>query len=299
MQKKPNKLVAVTDIGSNSIKTTVYFVSGVTANVIYKDKFICNFTRSLLKSGKLSKAVTDKALSYLKRLKKNLSSFKDLEHYALGTSAMREAQNALSFKVKAEKILGCTISIINGRKEAELGIKALSLELGPINGLVIDLGGGSAEITLSKNSQIISMSTLKLGHQMLINKAKVQGIFGLKVYIQEELNSVKWLKILSDTTTLSSQPSLKRSTIKSLNLYLIGGRFRNLAKLKNLAISSKLKNPNFKIFKAPGLNQQAASSYCASILLEELLKFTAITSITFCKSSIREGLVAEKLKIKS
>lgn len=283
-----SKLLCVIDIGSNSIRTNVYLLDGRQYNVIYKDRFFCNFTKGLSKTNNLSNTVIKKALKYTQELRSKLNGFKLYACIAVATSALRLAKNSRSFTSKAERILGTKIEIISGVREAELGVKGVGLEVGKLDGLVLDLGGGSLELSQVSNSRIQSMVSLELGHQVLAEKAK-GGIDKLRSHIRKNLETINWL-----------------SKHKYKSVYLSGGKFRRLAKLhmkltrgeaegvnaykinrKKLEELIIIKERNFKS------KPEALLMYYSTILLDELIKMINANNFIFCRNSIREGILVE------
>jgi exopolyphosphatase/guanosine-5'-triphosphate,3'-diphosphate pyrophosphatase len=83
----------------------------------------------------------------------------------VGTAALRNANNALEFIMKAESILSTKITIIDGIKEAELIYKGASIvtdfSLG--NSLLMDIGGGSTELMIIKEDKLVWSQSYKLG----------------------------------------------------------------------------------------------------------------------------------------
>lgn len=283
-----SKLLCVIDIGSNSIRTNIYLLDDQYYNIIYKDKFICNFTKGLSKNNNLSKLVINKALKYIQELKTKLNGFQLYSCIAVATSALRNAKNAKDFTAKAEKILNTKIEIISGIREAELGVKGVGLEVGRLDGLVLDLGGGSLELSYVVNSKIQSMVSLELGHQVLAKKSK-DGIDKLRSYIRKNLETVTWL-----------------TKNKYKSVYLSGGKFRRLAKLHmkltrgdiedvNAYSLSRRKLQELIVVKERNLKTkpEALLMYYSAILLDELIQIIRVETFIFCRNSIREGVLVE------
>ena len=164
------------DIGSNAIRLLI------TTIVIQKGKEPRFKKTSLIRvpirlgadvfvEGEISK------INY-KRMKDALRAFKLLmnihnvsRYRACATSAMREASNGKKITEKLYKKTGITIEIINGDDEAAIiattNIKEY-LELDKVF-LYVDVGGGSTELTIYANKQIIASRSFKLGTVRLIN----------------------------------------------------------------------------------------------------------------------------------
>lgn len=282
------KLICIIDIGSNSIRTNVYLIDDNKYCIIFKDKYICNFAKGLTKSKNLSNSVIEKALVYLVELDKKLKCFRLFMRIAVATSALRLAKNAQDFTSVAEKILSAKIEIISGEREAILGVKGVELEVGKLSGLVLDLGGGSLELSNVKNSKIQSLSSLELGHQVLCDMAE-GGINKLRNYIKKNLNTLSWL-----------------NKAKFKSIYLSGGKFRRLAKLHMRLTQGIIKDVTCYALNKKELKElivikeknlktkpEALLMYYTAVLLDELLQIIESDNFIFCGNSIREGLLIE------
>ena len=84
---------------------------------------------------------------------------------AVATSAMREALNADKIIQKIQKETGVTIEIISGQEEADLifgNFEVLDIDR-EIPFIVIDVGGGSTEVSIFENGHLISSRSFEIG----------------------------------------------------------------------------------------------------------------------------------------
>ena len=84
---------------------------------------------------------------------------------AVATSAMREAKNADKIIEKIQKETGVTIEIISGQEEADLifgNFEVLDIDQ-DIPFIVIDVGGGSTEVSIFENGHLISSRSFEIG----------------------------------------------------------------------------------------------------------------------------------------
>ncbi len=83
----------------------------------------------------------------------------------MGTSALREASNSAAFLAWVQSAIGWKVETISGLEEGRLihlGLLTNS-RLSASDVLLIDLGGGSCELTVSKHGHIRDMFSLPLG----------------------------------------------------------------------------------------------------------------------------------------
>ena len=285
------KLFGVVDIGSNTIKTTVYHIDDSNFSIIFKDKYQSSFAKGLMYSGLIDEKSIELSLKYLRDLKHTLDAFTEIDFKVVASSALRIADNSDDFKVPAEEILEEKIEVISEDREAELAVAGISLELDRINGLVLDLGGGSLELANVKSDKILHTDSCLLGHQIMADYAE-NGMDELHKHINKTLKS---LALIQET--------------KFKNLYLSGGRFRRLAKLHMKLSQGKIQD--FRAYKLSfeevqklikhgekdikHSKRESLLMYFASILLNHILQYVPANNIYFCRHSIREGLLKEYL----
>jgi exopolyphosphatase/guanosine-5'-triphosphate,3'-diphosphate pyrophosphatase len=91
---------------------------------------------------------------------------------AIGTSALREAANSDILLNRIYRTSGIEIEIISGSEEARLIQLAVVnvLSLKGKRAVLIDIGGGSVEVTISENQNIISTQSYNLGTVRLLQK---------------------------------------------------------------------------------------------------------------------------------
>lgn len=261
------------DIGSNSIKTEVFLLDTKQFSSVFRDKYICKFTKSMDASKIISETAIQAALEHLKKLKRKLDLFKLDACFAIATSAMRIAKNSKDFVEPANEILGTKIKVISAKKEAELAVSGARLEVKELSGLLFDLGGGSLEIISLQKNKIQKISSKALGHQVLA-KLYTAGADYCREQISKQLSVIK--------------KSHKK-------IYLIGGRFRKIAKafLKTTEESKadfKVSRNKIEEFLAESTEQAKNPT---ALLLNEILKKSKATEVHFLQNSIREGLLAQ------
>jgi exopolyphosphatase/guanosine-5'-triphosphate,3'-diphosphate pyrophosphatase len=82
----------------------------------------------------------------------------------VATSAVRDAENGAAFTAAAAQAVGVPPEVLSGQEEGALAFRGASADLEPFDGdtLVVDIGGGSTEITLGRGEAATSVS-LQLG----------------------------------------------------------------------------------------------------------------------------------------
>lgn len=93
--------------------------------------------------------------------------------YAIGTEGLRRAANAQAFLVPAAQVLGTAVEVIDGDREAELTFLAARRSFPDATtgtAVVVDIGGGSTEIIVSRAGTVAFRRSLPLGSVRLTEK---------------------------------------------------------------------------------------------------------------------------------
>jgi len=152
---------AAVDIGSNTIRMDVAEVTpGRLPQLVSTDKNVARLGESVFRTGALSSDSMSVACGILKRL----SGFRAPVSRAVGTAAVREASNREEFVERASAALGVPIEVISGEEEARLiqsGVRSHMRDLCE-KPLIIDVGGGSAEIIFGPRVWSLPLGALRL-----------------------------------------------------------------------------------------------------------------------------------------
>jgi exopolyphosphatase/guanosine-5'-triphosphate,3'-diphosphate pyrophosphatase len=158
--------LAAIDLGSNSVHMVV---ADVTADgriqVVDRVKEMVRLGRRAFTTG----ALTDETTELAARAVTTFGRLARARHVqrlrAVATSAVREARNGAAFVRRLRRDTGLPIEVISGLDEARLIFRAvrhaMGLEGGPY--LLVDVGGGSVELTLVEDGRALWMRSVPLG----------------------------------------------------------------------------------------------------------------------------------------
>ena len=160
---------AAIDIGTNAARLLVGEVMSKDQSFFIKK---ISYTRiplrlgeDVFESGKVSKDKIDDFLKTMKAFKLISEIFDVQEVRAVSTSAMREATNANKIIDSIKEETGIKIEIISGDEEASLifsNFFAMELDLS-VPFVVIDVGGGSTELSVFENGEKIASKSFNVG----------------------------------------------------------------------------------------------------------------------------------------
>src|SRR6202163_3598413 len=157
---------AAIDIGSNSIRMeAAEVIPGQPARVLASDREVTRLGEGVFRTG----AVTEEALRntcvVLARMAELYRKLEVVGVRAVATSAIRDASNQREFLVRAVEAVGAPVEIISGREEARLiylGVEGSWPQPGK-RVLIIDIGGGSAEIVAAESGHLREAFSKPLG----------------------------------------------------------------------------------------------------------------------------------------
>jgi exopolyphosphatase / guanosine-5'-triphosphate,3'-diphosphate pyrophosphatase len=190
---------AAVDIGSNSVRLKIAKLVRRRLKVLHEDREVTRLGESVFQSGILDPASMEHTVKVLRRFHKATQQFGADEVRVVATSATRDAANSVAFMQWVYAATGWRVQVISGLEEGRLihlGVTThTDIKAGRM--LLIDLGGGSCELTLSNKGQSEHMVSLPLGAVRLTRDFLVHDpptkneIDRLKAFIQEEIVRVE------------------------------------------------------------------------------------------------------------
>lgn len=139
--------------------------------------------------GELSEKKADKLRRLMKAFRQLMKIYDVDDYRACATSAMRDARNGRTIIKKIEKDTGIRIEIIDGQEEARMiynnHIECMEDRLG--NYMYVDVGGGSTEINLLTNGELVWSVSYNIGTVRMLSNAVKEGTWQ---QMEEELMKV-------------------------------------------------------------------------------------------------------------
>ena len=206
------KKYAAIDVGSNAIRLLIM-------NIIERKGEEPLFTknaiiRAPIRLGSDSFVVGEISPKKKKRMIDSIKAFQLLmkvhnvdRYLAYATSALREANNGLQVTAEIRKKTGVNIEIIDGHREAEI---IASTDLYKVvkpdqNYLFVDVGGGSTELTVYSQGQIMVSKSFKIGTVRLLKKMVNKSVWNsYKRWIIKHTSGYEQMSVLGSGGTINS-----------------------------------------------------------------------------------------------
>jgi exopolyphosphatase/guanosine-5'-triphosphate,3'-diphosphate pyrophosphatase len=157
-------LLSSIDVGSNTIRLLIGRVENRKITRLRTGMVITRLAAGIGETGLLNPDNMEKSVSVLKAFSDIISAYGISHIRAVGTSALREAENSEEFMRRVLSETGINIEVISGEEEAELTARGVIFDLPETDSsLIVDIGGGSAEWILCRNSSPVEMGTIPTG----------------------------------------------------------------------------------------------------------------------------------------
>lgn len=286
---------AVIDLGSNSVRMSINTVNDSGEwKVLEKLRDTVRLSENMGEDKILKEASMDRVIRALIRFYKIAQDYNCIKIKAVATAAVRYAKNKDEFLLKAKSEAKIDFDVISGEDEAYYSFLAVKSTVGVQNGVIMDTGGGSTEISLVKNGALLNSVSLPLGAVVMTESI---GQNQLKAYTEEKLKEISWL-----------------SECRNLPVYAIGGSARTAGMLcskKLLKVEEAeglvIKNTQFfemyenvyntpleKRKDIPGMDVSRADIILAGITpAKAFMELSQSPEIIICLSGVKEGVFFE------
>jgi exopolyphosphatase/guanosine-5'-triphosphate,3'-diphosphate pyrophosphatase len=157
--------IAAIDLGSNSFHMLIADILGQSFETLLKERMTIQLGKAALVSGRLDPEAMERGMRCIGEFR-HLALARQVERtFAVATSAIREAENGEEFIHRIGTSTGIAVRAISGREEARLIYLAVkrNIDFGNKNALLIDIGGGSVELTVADSRKILFCTSQKPG----------------------------------------------------------------------------------------------------------------------------------------
>jgi exopolyphosphatase/guanosine-5'-triphosphate,3'-diphosphate pyrophosphatase len=158
--------VAAIDIGSNALRLAVATLGsdGLPSEPEVVREPV-RLGRDVFQQGALGPDTIERLVSALLRFRSRLDATPADHVRVVATSALREAKNRREVLARVREATGFDIDVIGGDEEARLVLRAVAqrFDLRGKTSLLVDLGGGSAEITVAVDGAAVASGTYEMG----------------------------------------------------------------------------------------------------------------------------------------
>jgi exopolyphosphatase/guanosine-5'-triphosphate,3'-diphosphate pyrophosphatase len=299
---------AAIDIGSNSIRMeAAEIVPGQPIRVLASNRQVTRLGESVFRNGSVSEEAMQDTCLALASMAEVYRRLDVVGVRAVATSAIRDTRNQKTFLDRASQAAGTPVEIISGREEARLihlGVEASWPQMGKAV-LIMDIGGGSAEIIAAANGQLEEVFSKPLGavrlHENFLKEdpPAPQQLHQMNEYIRQKLDGAvrrlghgKWDRIIATSATASTVasavarvPRSQRDEIDRLRVSTAQVR-KLYDKLSGLGLAERR--------KVTGIGPRRAEIIVPGIgVLLEFLREFRLPAVYYSRAGVRDGIIAD------
>ncbi|MGA2743296.1 MAG: Ppx/GppA phosphatase family protein [Candidatus Sulfotelmatobacter sp.] len=164
---------AAVDIGSNSVRLKIARLQRGRVRALHEDREVTRLGEGVFSSGFLNPESMAETVKVLRRFHRSTQQIVTDTVRVVATSALRDARNSQAFLEWVRSATGWRVEIVSGVEEARLihlGLLVSSPRVDRAPTLMMDLGGGSCELTVTKGGHIRDAISLPLGAVRLSNE---------------------------------------------------------------------------------------------------------------------------------
>ncbi|MDO4563883.1 MAG: hypothetical protein Q4C12_08660 [Clostridia bacterium] len=209
------KNITVIDLGSNSVRMVINKIhSDGTWDELVKMRSTVRLSEGMGSDNVLRAASMQRVIDALCNFCAEARKYKSATIVAIATAAVRTASNRQIFLDEVKVKCGIEFDVISGEDEAYYSYLAARESLNVRNGLIFDTGGGSTEIVLVRNKELVHSASIPCGAVVLTERMAGRPQPSLYRLVQGYIGSVDWI-----------------DKAEGLPLYGIGGSARTLGSL--------------------------------------------------------------------
>jgi exopolyphosphatase/guanosine-5'-triphosphate,3'-diphosphate pyrophosphatase len=307
--------VAVIDLGTNTCNLLIAEINSFGHKILHQSKQLVKLGDDKIRENEISRAATSRVLQSFQTHKKVISDLNAEKVRVVATSAVRTAENKIHFLEQISENSGWIVKLISGEKEAELIFEGVLLAFNEFKNpaLILDIGGGSNELILAQNREMLWKESQPTGMARVINQFNISDpirtneINELKSYFSEaHKNAFEKCKTENIKTLVGCSGAF--DTVADMIDHVNPGE--KMRKTQEISINDffevhekLIKSTREQRLLMKGMDMVRVDLIVpAVILIEHLISEIGITQITQTDFALREGVLFEMMnrsKIKS
>ncbi len=287
--------LGVLDLGSNSLRMGIYQKEENIIKEIFRERHQVRLAEGLNLDNMLKKEPMERTLKVFEKyrailMEQNVDDFK-----AIATESLRRAENSSQFIASVKLLTGIDIQVLNGEEEAKYGALAASTSMDCESFYVIDIGGGSVEISKIKDKTVENFISMPLGCVVMKEKFEpdIKGHEEMKDFMTKSIRENSWLDEKLPVCVLGG-------VVKELAISVFGNVDFDGKNISDKQVFDMYE----KIYATPveeraekfGIDPKRADVMTAGLCpLTVLLETTGADTVVFCTKGVREGVAMELL----
>ncbi len=295
-----SELLAFIDLGSNAVRCLLVRVTpGVGFEVLRQERVQTRLGGG--RPGMLPQTSVKDTLAIVRRFLREVRGEYQPRVLAVATAAVRDAANRDDLLEPLLRGEGVEVRVLSGEEEARLGAFAALRSFSFRNGVVVDLGGSSLQITHVHEGDFRSTVSVPLGavrttQRFFTNDPPTrQELLALRQEVGKRISSV--LPPAHDGQEIIGLGGTVR-TLASMHLATLGGsrpsrqglrlRWSDITRMRERLEGLPTRDRRC----VPGLKVERTDIILAgAVVVEEVMALGSYKTLTVCKDGVRHGLL--------
>ncbi|MFY9673269.1 MAG: Ppx/GppA phosphatase family protein [Terriglobales bacterium] len=297
---------AAIDIGSNSVRLKIARLHAGHLKEIHEDREVTRLGEGVFSGGLLAPEAMSETVRVLRRFNRSIQECGTDTVRVVATAALRDARNSHAFLEWVRSTTGWTIEIISGLEEARLihlGIVSHA-RLGASSVLLVDLGGGSCELTLSREGNIRDTVSLPLGAVRLTgdflkhDPPRKSELKQLQSFVTREVgriqNRIRAARVGAVIATSGTADALAGVATHLARSQRRRTSIRVTREMMRRIVKEITRMPIEQRRKVPGIGPRRAEIICAgAVVYGELLERCHLSGFRYSPLGLRDGILAQ------
>ncbi len=300
-------ILASIDVGSNALRLAIGDVdSQQHVTMLENLREPVRLGQDVFTNGIISEETTDQAVAAFQKFRHAIDLRGATWSKAVATSAVREALNREIFIDRLAGASGIDVTAIGPEEEARLIFLAVADKLNLKNKLamLIDIGGGSTEITLAEDESIIVSESFRLGAVRLLN-----------LFEEKKQGEARFNQLLREYMDATQKKIKKELGSRKIDLCAgTGGNIETLGDLRKSllrkerdteisddeldALAKKLQGMTFEQrIQELGLRPDRADVIVpASVVLQKIVRVAGVNEVMIPHVGLKDGLLIDMIQ---
>lgn len=295
--------IAAIDAGSNAVRLSVARAySALDIEPLHIERLPLRLGESVFLRHRFNEKTLERGVKAFCHLREMMDEFDVTRYRAVATSATREARNRKTFARRIKQKSGVALEVISAAEESRLGRAAVLAALGPesLARCIVDLGGGSLELSILRDHAVEQGAQLPVGTVRLMTTLNIRDL--IRPVQAEQVR--RYVRVLLESR-LPSRPNLGDEisvalggNAETLAAVAPGPRQQGLPTLEMSLLRERLpdileRNVRERMKKYGMRRDRADVIGIAGITLVTLARYLNIRRFLIPSVGIREGVLQE------
>ncbi len=309
--REPTLRIGIIDLGTNSVRFDVHQIEpgdGQT-RLLHREKLMIRLGQGVFLSQKLDPEAIQRTLQAFISFRQTAKIFQTEKIIAFGTSALREASDADALLHLLRKKTSIEIRVISGEEEAQLIASGILSHLTTLKGHLglVDIGGGSTEISICLKKKILHSASFPLGaarlQQVFLKKSppltKEKGQTNPILALRGHVKGILLARSIAEDWPQVPYLIGSSGTIRAIHRILkkmTHNEKINRRSLSRLIKSIKNMSPS-ELLLVPGMEAKRVDIILAgALLLEECMTALGAKDVLTTEFALRDGILDREIR---